>query len=62
MSVDVAPSQSGKNMVLSGISRPKENEITESWKTMHEAEIQKTLLMVRKSRDMGWAGNVARRG
>jgi len=28
-------------MVLSGISGPKEEEITESWRTLREAEIQK---------------------
>jgi hypothetical protein len=50
MSVDVAPSQSGKNMVLSGISGPKEEEITGRWRTLHEAEIQKTLVMIIKSR------------
>jgi hypothetical protein len=43
MSVDVAPSQLGKNMVLSGISGPKEEEITGSWRTMREAEIQKNI-------------------
>jgi hypothetical protein len=50
MSVDVAPSQSGKNMVLSGISGPKEKEITGSWRTLREAEIQKKIVTIMKSK------------
>lgn len=41
-------------MVLSGISGPKEEEITGRWGTLREAEIQRTLVIIMKS--MLWDG------
>jgi hypothetical protein len=37
-------------MAWSGISGPKEEEMTGRWRTLHETEIQKTLVMIMKSR------------
>jgi hypothetical protein len=62
MSVEIGPSHSGKNVVLREVPRHKEEELTRGWRTLHEEEIRKTLVMIMKSRNMGWTWIVARIG
>jgi len=55
------------NKVLRGIFGPKRDEVTEEWRKLHNVELgdlytSLTFARVIKSRRIGWAGHVARRG
>jgi len=56
-----------KNMVLRRIFGPKENEVTEEWRKLHNEELNDlysspNIVRVIKSRGMTWVGHVARMG
>jgi hypothetical protein len=56
-----------ENRVLRRIFGPKRNEVTVEWRKMHNEELHDfysspSIIRIIKSRRMGWAGHVARRG
>jgi hypothetical protein len=54
-----------ENRVLSGILRPKKDEVTGEWRELHNEELHdlntsSSILRVIKSRRIRWAGHVER--
>jgi hypothetical protein len=56
-----------ENRVSRRVFRPKRDEVTEEWKKLHNEELRDlyslpNIVLVVKSKRMGWAGHVARMG
>jgi hypothetical protein len=55
------------NRILRGIYGPKRDEVTGSWRQLHNKELHDLssstrIIRIIKSRKMGWAGHVTRMG